>query len=637
MAPHSPHDDVSPHDDTLQALAAELAEIRTELIAHASAYQERIDTANPDFRASACNLLHYLALRRRDLRPLQHRLAALGLSSLGRAEAHVLPTVDAVLRTLRTLTGSTWAPPIGDCAVADVEHGKRLLADHTKRLLGPDPTHRGSRIMVTMPSDAADDPALLHDLVAQGIDCIHINCAHDDADTWARIIEHLRRAETALDRQCRVVMDLGGPKLRTGPLDAGPPVAKVKPSRDAYGHVTAPGRIWLTDEDAPQAPRTPAQACLFLPREWLAAVSSGTRIDLLDARDARRTLVVVEAATDGCWAETDKTVYFVPGMTLRAKQGGAKKAHKAKISGLHPVDRFIRLWRNDVLVLTRDLQPGHPAEYDSAGALVTPATIACTIPEIFDDIRAGESIWFDDGKIGGTITLVEQDRAHIRITDARDAGEKLRADKGINLPDSTLHLPALTDKDIEDLAFVVRHADIVELSFPNDAADVAALQEHLERLGGRQPALVLKIETRRGFEHLPDMLLTALRSRCCGVMIARGDLAVECGFERLAEVQEEILWICEAAHVPVIWATQVLESLAKTGKPSRAEITDAAMADRAECVMLNKGPHIVDAVRVLDDILWRMQAHQAKKQSMLRSLHLAHGLSGDAPVQQEDE
>jgi pyruvate kinase len=117
----------------------------------------------------------------------------------------------------------------------------------------------------------------------------------------------------------------------------------------------------------------------------------------------------------------------------------------------------------------------------------------------------------------------------------------------------------------------------------------------------------------------------------CGVMIARGDLAVECGFERMAEVQEEILWICEAAHVPVIWATQVLESLAKRGLPSRAEITDAAMGHRAECVMLNKGPHILTALRTLDDILKRMQSHQAKKRSMLRELRLAHALPAGTP------
>jgi pyruvate kinase len=192
------------------------------------------------------------------------------------------------------------------------------------------------------------------------------------------------------------------------------------------------------------------------------------------------------------------------------------------------------------------------------------------------------------------------------------------------LPDSSLHIPALTDKDLLDLQFAVQHADIIGLSFPNSAEDVHALQRHIVDLGLQRPAIMLKIETRRGFEHLAEMLLTAMRMASCGVMIAMGDLAVECGFERLAEVQEEILWICEAAHVPVVWATQVLQALAKQGTASRAEITDAAMGHRAECVMLNKGPHILLAVRTLDDILVRMEGHQFKKRAMMRELHLVH-------------
>ena len=106
-------------------------------------------------------------------------------------------------------------------------------------------------------------------------------------------------------------------------------------------------------------------------------------------------------------------------------------------------------------------------------------------------------------------------------------------------------------------------------------------------------------------------------------MIARGDLAVEAGFERLAELQEEILWLCQAAHLPVVWATQVLDSLAKEGLPTRAEVTDAAMSERAECVMLNKGPFVVEAVRTLDDILGRMESHQHKKTPTLRALGVA--------------
>jgi pyruvate kinase len=166
-----------------------------------------------------------------------------------------------------------------------------------------------------------------------------------------------------------------------------------------------------------------------------------------------------------------------------------------------------------------------------------------------------------------------------------------------------------------------KHGDSIAISFARSREDVETLLTHLKKIKSRRIGIVLKIETREGFENLPSMLLAAMQwTNAVGVMIARGDLAVECGYERLAEIQEEILWVCEADHAPVIWATEVLESLAKTGTPSRAEITDAAMSVRAECVMLNKGPYMVRAVRTLNGILRRMEAHQRKKTPMLRRL-----------------
>jgi pyruvate kinase len=134
---------------------------------------------------------------------------------------------------------------------------------------------------------------------------------------------------------------------------------------------------------------------------------------------------------------------------------------------------------------------------------------------------------------------------------------------------------------------------------------------------------MLKIETKIAFTRLPDLLLSAMRHPPVAVMIARGDLGVEVGFERLSEVQEEILWLCEAAHVPVIWATQVLESLAKGGMPSRAEVSDAAMGSRAECVMLNKGPYILETLGFLTDVLERIEEHHRKKTALLRELQVA--------------
>jgi pyruvate kinase len=599
----------------IESVLRELSAIRADMVAGTAVSQRRLDELHPKFRASARNLLHYLALRRRDLRPLQIRLAELGLSSLGRAESHALAAVDAVLEALHHLTGRPWQRPYSGEDAVDLAKGRRLLAEHTDALLGPATPGREVRIMVTMPSEAADDYTLVHELLKQGMDCMRINCAHDDAATWSRMIEHLRRAGESLGRTCRIVMDLAGPKLRTGPLVPPPAVARIRPRRDLRGRVTAPARVWLTAEDAPYPPPSAADASLRVPASWLARRYAGERVKFTDARDADRALDIVDLSERGCWAEAAKTAYIVP---------------VALVGELPPGDSAIVLRQGDLLILTGELRPGGPATRDSGGEVLTPATIGCTIPEVLNDIRSGEPIWFDDGKIGGVAEKVEAGRVLVRITHTRARGAKLRADKGINLPESHLHLAALTSADLANLPFVAEHADVVELSFANGAKDVAALEEHLARLGSRQPAIVLKIETRRGFENLPDMLLTAMRLPCCGVMIARGDLAVECGFERLAEIQEEILWICEAAHVPVIWATQVLETLAKEGMPSRAEITDAAMGDRAECVMLNKGPHVLSAVRLLDDILRRMQAHQAKKRAMLRELRLAHSLLAES-------
>jgi pyruvate kinase len=483
--------------------------------------------------------------------------------------------------------------------------------------------------MVTMPSEAAENYLLVQNLLQQGMDCMRINCAHDDAAAWLRMIEHLRRAERSLGRPCRIVIDLAGPKLRTGPLEPGPSVVRIRPRRDVYGRVSSPARVWLTPETSPHPPPSPASACLQMPSTWLARLRAGDRVKFTDARNSERGFEVVEVTDHGCWAEATKTAYIVPGTILRHKQGVEKcDEHEGSVGNLPPGPNAIPLKQGDLLVLSRDLTPGRPATNDIGGQILTSAVIGCTIPEVFEDVRAGNAIWFDDGKIGGAVEKVENSRILVRITQVRSRGAKLRGDKGINLPESALRLAAMTSKDLEDLTFVAQHADVVELSFANTARDVELLQQQLASLGGRQPAVVLKIETQGGFENLPDMLLAAMRAPCCGVMIARGDLAVECGFERLAEVQEEILWICEAAHVPVIWATQVLETLAKDGIASRAEITDAAMSERAECVMLNKGPHIQQALRVLDDILQREQSHHSKKRSMLRHLTLADHFPG---------
>jgi len=576
--------------------------------------------SNPAYRRSAGNFLHYLALRQRDIRSLQDDLSALGLSSIGRAEGHVLATVESLLQILNHLVDNP-APPLAEpVRYVDFQEGTELLEGHTQTLLGRPPENRQVRIMVTMPADTADDYSLVRSLLESGMDCARINCGHDEPETWARIVENLKRARVELGKECPILMDLGGPKLRTGPIEDGPRVIKWRPQRNQLGQVVQAARIWMTSEANQH--RSMADARLpVLPREWLSSLQIGDRVSFTDARGSSRRLEISAVEDCGVWAECERTAYVTPGTMLIFERKGEPPS-VGEVGDLPPLENAIPLRIGDRLILTRDDRPGHPAEYDEEQRAISPATISCTLAEVFPMVHAKERIWFDDGRLGGIVRRVTAEQIEVEITHARETGDRLMAEKGINLPDTKLGIGALTAKDCDDLRFVAAHADLVGMSFVRHERDIEDLIARLHQVNGERLGVILKIETVQAFARLPNLILAVMQHHTAGVMIARGDLAVECGYERLAEVQEEILWLSEAAHMPVIWATQVLENLAKRGQPSRAEITDAAMSERAECVMLNKGPHILGAVRLLDDILRRMQAHQHKKTSRLRTLHL---------------
>jgi len=176
---------------TIENLLQEMLILRADIVDESASEAQQISEAHKNHKNSAWNLFNYLALRRRDLRPLQQRLAALGFSSLGGAERHVLATIDAVLSMLHLVAGRTWEQASPVRSLTDFETGLSLLAEHTQALLGDAPPERGVRIMVTMPTTAADDYDLVYNLLAQGMDCIRINCAHDDATVWSRIILNL--------------------------------------------------------------------------------------------------------------------------------------------------------------------------------------------------------------------------------------------------------------------------------------------------------------------------------------------------------------------------------------------------------------------------------------------------------------
>ncbi|MGZ8714449.1 MAG: pyruvate kinase [Mycobacterium sp.] len=599
-----------PTDRELVRLLAQLDDLLESLEAAELEWSDWLPTVAPEFRASARNIVHYWAIRQYDLRDLQARLGTFGLSSLGRSEPHVEATLRLVRSAVVAILEDTWRPP--EPAAVSAEEGRELLRRRAVELLGPAPAGRETRIMVTLPSEAATDPDLVRGLVECGMNVARINCAHDDADAWRAMARNVRHASTVTGRCCLVAMDLAGPKLRTGPIQPGPRVVKLRPHRNALGHVIAPARAWLTAADSPTGPPEPGMQILPVPAQWLARRGDGDVVALHDTRSAKRHLVLTRSDDNaaGLIATTRKTTYLATHTLLHVEHSD----DPVELGLLPAREQYLQLRRGGMLHLTRDCSP---TPVDTEGV----PRIGCTLPEVFDNAQVGEKIHFDDGRIGGEIVSVNRDVLGVRIDHAAPDGSRLRAAKGINVPDTQLPISALTDKDIADLATVVDIADVVEMSFVQDSSDIVQLNDALRRFGGDHLGIVLKIETKQAFERLPQLLLTAMRRPRVGVMIARGDLAVEVGYERLAELQEEILWLCEAAHLPVIWATQVLEQLAKSGLPSRAEISDAAMGERAECVMLNKGTHIDDAVVVLDDILSRMSEHHYKKNALLRQLH----------------
>lgn len=479
------------HAAEARALLAELDDLRVEVEQDA---ERRLAgwlglIRRPDFAGSAANLAAYLALRSHDLTELQPRLTMLGLSSLGRAESHVAASLDATSAALAAVAGAKVRPfPAPEVFGRALD----LLDARRDQIFGPGNGDTGTRIMVTLPTEAADDPDLTDRLVAAGADCVRINCAHDDQEVWARMIAHTRAAATRHGRAVMVEMDLGGPKLR---------------------------------------------------------------IDQVSHRKQR----------------------------------------------LHPGDRF-------EIAATPSDDPARPQ-------------ITLSQPEMLAAMKPGAAVWIDDGKLRAEVEEVGGDRALLRVTLAKEKGGKLKPEKGVGLPGVDLRIAAVTEDDRAVLPFVARNADLIAMSFVQTVDDVTTL---LDAIGSetpdRNPAVILKIETPLAVRNLPDLIVAAGGRGPVGVMIARGDLAVEIGFERMSEIQEEILWLCEAAQVPVIWATQVLEGLVKEGQASRAETTDAAMSQRAECVMLNKGPYLPEAVVFLRDILSRMDRHMAKKDERMGPL-----------------
>jgi len=582
-------------------------------------FADELSQVHPDYDASARNLINYIALRQVDIRDLQKQLSCLGLSSLGSAERNVMASVRAVQKVLGMISKGQRYDLDEECH--NFEKSDKRQNAHIDDILGAKSNGHDVRIMVTMPTEAANEYQLVCKLIQSGMDIARINCAHDDEAAWLQMIENINRARTETGLNCRVVMDIAGPKLRTGDLRPGPGLLCVRPRRDSLGRVIAPRRVRFIAEGTHLFSKK--SAIVPVPQECIDYADVGDIFNFRDTRGKRRRLTVVHKNENGLDLNLHKTAYIATGTKLKLKRQDAGEKLVYKVGKLPAIEEPIVLKANDTLILHRDSLPGERAVIDAKNLVVRPAHISCRQPEVFQFITAGDPVHLNDGKIEGVVESVSDEELRIRITHAKESGSRLRGNKGINFPKSDIRLGPLTETDKANFEFIVSHADAVCLSFVRKPKDIVALQEELKKYPENDLGIITKVETVKGFNDLPRLLLASMRHYPAAVMIARGDLAVECGWERLAEIQEEILWMCEAAQLPVIWATAVLERKTRKGRPSRAEITDAAMSQRADCVMLNKGPYILAAIKMLANILQRMQEHQHKKMPKLRKLKIS--------------
>ncbi|GFP81088.1 plastidial pyruvate kinase 4 chloroplastic [Phtheirospermum japonicum] len=587
----------------------------------------RLKMCHRNYCASATNLLHYLALKSLDTEQIKEELSSIGLLNLETVNTHVLSSLSACIETL---TSSTSDSHLGINIFNKTSGSKKSdlgITAMTKRassnrnqLLGKLQGQKTTHIMVTVGQEVVENDTHITDLINLGTTIFRINCAHGNPEIWSKIISMVRKSAGLLEKPCRILMDLAGPKLRTGRFKDGPCVVKISPKRNAFGSTVRGAQIWLTRHGAgPPPPHLFPDVILQVDGpDFLNNLEVDDSVRFSDARGKRRNLTILSKypifSGTGFMAECESTAYVESGTVLSVKKKG-RKSPVGFVVDIPPAEQFVRLRDGDLLTICRDSSDVHDTPAVEPHKIIT-----CPSGYLFDSVKPGDPIAFDDGKIWGVVKGTSISEVIVTITHAGLKGTKLGSEKSINIPESDIRYEGLTSKDLMDLDFVAAHADMVGVSFIRDVKDIVILRRELEKRKVSKLGVVLKIETRGGFEKLPLLVLEAMRSsNPLGVMIARGDLAVECGWEKLADIQDEIVSICSAAHVPVILATQVLETLVKTGVPSRAEITDAANGRRTSCVMLNKGKHVVKAVSTLDTIL---NSQCAKAKAELKPLIL---------------
>ncbi|WP_295064439.1 pyruvate kinase [Sulfuricurvum sp.] len=581
------------------------------------------DEVNSDYpRAqSLLNLNHYMLLRQEDRTDLQEKLFMLSLSSLGRSYAHVAASIDTLYDQLSSSLGNE---EISEALMAEFRHlsiadAISIASKNSKALFGGKASSKLSKqitaVMVTLPSHAAEnDGLLIRQLADSGVNVFRINTAHDDSAVWRSMAEVIAAINTQRDREekIKIFIDLAGPKIRTGtirevemPIEIG----SNKQVKEVMIYSTDAATKGETTDSVTQG-KIPAQ--IAVDKKFFKKIGTAHPVEIIDANHKKALITLSEVNESYARGVINKKVFVNKKTKLKYGE------HEGKVQNLQMQKDPIRLFVNDRLIITENEIEGSSPLLDGENNIIRPALISCSLKGMLSSLKVGEKIFIDDGKIGGVVIENNVTSVTCKVVVSKPSGTLLKEEKGINFPDTYIQTSALTALDRTNALEVLEIADSLSLSFCQSAQDVHDLQRLLEENKRTDIGIIAKIETQQGVVNMPEILKQLLQSEKSGVMIARGDLAIEVGFENMAYMQEALLDICDAAHMPVIWATQVLESKMKNNLPSRAEVTDAAMAGRAECVMLNKGAFAIDTIDVLTRILNDMHLVSKKNRQLLK-------------------
>lgn len=569
---------------------------------------------------SLLNLNQYMLLRKKDQTQLQEKLFSLSLSSLGRSFAHVAASVDSLYDQLSSSLGREQISPelMAEFHHLSITEAITIASKNSKAIFGGKASsklsHQITTVMVTLPSNAAENNGLLiHQLAEAGVSVFRINTAHDSIQVWKAMADVIISINENLQpsEKIKIFVDLAGPKIRTGkisdveiPLEIG----SNKHEKEIFiYHGDAATRGECTDEVTMEK----ISAQIAVDGKFFKKLSLNKTIKIVDVNQKKAIISLTHIDETYARGIINKKVFIDKKTKLRCD------VHAGKVYTILNQKDPIRLFIGDLLIITENEIEGKSAQLDENKNLI-PAIIGCTVQGIIGTIQAGEKVFIDDGKIGLCVIENHGDAILCRVDISKAGGTLLKEEKGINFPDTNIQISALTEVDRVNALAVLDFADSLSLSFCQSSADIRDLQMLLTKNNRTDVGIISKIETRQAITNTPEIIKQLLTWEKSGVMIARGDLAIEVGFENLAYIQEALLDICDAAHLPVIWATQVLESKMKNNLPSRAEVTDAAMAGRAECVMLNKGAFAIDTIDVLKRILHDMHTVSKKNRQLLK-------------------